>query len=84
MLAQREAFTEADSLLESGESLVVDQPAEHAKFFGKKGQVLFMQGDREGAESTLQQVEELVASLQVDANSEPGRVVTSLRRLLQT
>jgi tetratricopeptide (TPR) repeat protein len=83
LLAHRDQFDEALSLLATGEAQVEPDSREHAKFLCKKGQVCHLAGDATGARTVLKQAQGIASELKVSSDGELGRAVAGLLALLK-
>lgn len=82
LLARRDDFEEALSLLVEGEPLVSPFPSEHAKFLCKKGEVLYRVGDAVEAQAALAGARRLALELGVTKESELSQTIAKLEGLL--
>jgi len=82
LLAQRDEFEEALTLLKKGETQVKSEPGEHAKFLCKKGQFHLLAGDPSAAQTALGRAEALVGKMNRSEMSDIGRALKGLAEAL--
>ena len=78
LMGRMRRFDQVSELFEKGEVQVAAIPAEHVRLLCKKGHVYLLSGDLKGAESVLQQAQEMARSLDVGDSSEVSRALAKL------
>jgi tetratricopeptide (TPR) repeat protein/serine/threonine protein kinase len=82
LLAKQDQLKEAQKLLEKGEPDVVSERVEHLKFLCKKGQVLHLSGDSDGAHASLDQSRKMAVAFQLNDESAVGQEIQALAAML--